>query len=189
MGNAVASDVWRTECPEGQRLHLCCLTSISETSPTPCPLNVVMLMTWPSCFPTSVGVRWKRSFLWICKELLNTYLHGGSGWAQPKLHALRSTWIIGNPAVSWRSPSIVPPSPTPKLQLTSESRLTANSPSGNTWKPSVAKSEPVIASYASWLAQPGVPMPLFCELQRWAWSTVLRNTPPQLGAGAPTLKS
>jgi len=29
-------------------------------------------------FSTSVGVRWKRSFLWICKELLNTYLHGGS---------------------------------------------------------------------------------------------------------------
>jgi len=47
--------------------------------PTPCPPNMVMLMTWSSCFPTSVGVRRKRSFLWICKELLNTYLRGGSG--------------------------------------------------------------------------------------------------------------
>jgi len=33
---------------------------------------------------------------------------GGSGWARPKLHALHSTWIIGNPAVSLRSPSMVP---------------------------------------------------------------------------------
>jgi len=98
MGNAVASDVCRTECPKGQRLHLCCLTSISLTSPILGLLNLAMLMTWPFCFPTSVGVRWKGSFLWICKELLNTYLHGGSGWAQPKLNALRFTWIIGNPS-------------------------------------------------------------------------------------------
>jgi len=27
---------------------------------------------WPSCFPTSVGMRWKKSFLWICKELLSS---------------------------------------------------------------------------------------------------------------------
>ena len=54
MGNAVASDVWRTECPKGQRLHLCCLTSISVTSPTPCPPNMTMLMTWPSCFPRAL---------------------------------------------------------------------------------------------------------------------------------------
>ena len=58
--------------------------------------------------------------------------------------------------------------------------------SSNTWKAYVAKSEPVIASYASWLAQHAVLTPLFCELQRWAWSTVPRNTPPQLGAAAPT---
>jgi len=85
------------------------------------------------------------------------------------------------------SPSTVPPSPTSKFQLTLESRLTANSPSGNTWKASVAILEPVIASLAFWLAW--VPTPLFCELQRWAWSAVPRNTPPQLGAAAPTLKS
>jgi len=90
--------------------------------------------------------------------------------------------------VSLRLPSTVTPSPTPKLQLTSESCLTANSPSGNAWKAS-SKLERVIASYASWLAQPGVPTPLFCELQRWAWSTVLRKKPPQLGAAALTLKS
>jgi len=53
----------------------------------------------------------------------------------------------------------------------------------------VAKSEPVIASYASWMAQHRVPTPLLCELQRWSWSTVPRNTPPQLGAAAPTLRS
>ena len=70
MGNAVASNVWGMECPKCQRLHLCCLISISVTSPTPCPPNMAMLMTWPSClmtcFPTSVGVRWKRSFLSLC---------------------------------------------------------------------------------------------------------------------------
>ena len=88
---------------KGQRLHLCFLTSITVTSPTPCPPNMAMLMTWPSCFLTSVGMRWKRSFLWICKELLITYLHGGSGWAQPKPHTLRSIWIIRNPAVSLQS--------------------------------------------------------------------------------------
>jgi len=100
MGNAASFDVWRTECLKGQRLHLCFLTSITVTSPTPCLLNMAMLMTGSSCFLTSVGMRWKRSFLWICKELLITYLRGGSGWAQPKPHALRSTWIIRNPAVS-----------------------------------------------------------------------------------------
>ena len=51
------------------------------------------------------------------------------------------------------------------------------------------KSEPVIAAYVSWLAQDGVPTPLLHELQRWAWSTVLGNTPPQLDAAAPTLRS
>ena len=151
----------------------------------PCPLDMAMLMTWPSCFLTSVGMRWKKSFLWICKELLITYLHGGSGWARPKLHALRSSWIIGNPALSLRSPSTVPPSATPRIQHTMESRLIANSPSGNTWKASVAKSEPVIACYVSWLAQRGVPTPLLCELQRWPWSTVPWNTPHQLGAADP----
>jgi len=68
-----------------------------------------------------------------------------------------------------------------------ESCLIANSPSGNTWKVSLAKSEPAIASYVYWLAQHGVPTPRFYELQRWPWSTVPRNTPPQLGATAPTL--
>ena len=188
-GNAAASDVWRTECLRGQRLHLCCLTSRAVTSPTPWQPNMTMLMTGPSCFPKSVGMRWKKSFLWICKELLSAYLHGGSGWAQPKLHALRSTWIIGNPAVGLRSPSTVPPSPASKLQLTLESHLIASSPSSNASKVSVAKSEPVIACCVSWLAQHGVPTPLFCELQLWAWSTVPRNTPPQLGAAAPTRKS
>jgi len=83
--------------------------------PDTCPLNMAMLMAWPSCFPTCVGMKWKKSFLWISKELLSTYLHGHSGWEQPKLHALHSTRIIGNPAESLRSPSTVPPSPTPKL--------------------------------------------------------------------------
>jgi len=36
-----------------------------------------------------------------------------------------------------------------------------------------ASSEPVIASYVSWLAQHVVPTPLFCELQ--PWSAVPRN--------------
>jgi len=36
MDNAAASADWRTECPKGQRSHLCFLTSISTTSPTPC---------------------------------------------------------------------------------------------------------------------------------------------------------
>jgi len=135
MGNAAVSDVWRMECLKGQRLHLIFLISVSATSPTPCPLNMAMLMTWPSCFFTSVGMRWKKSFLWICKVLLSTYLHGGSGWARPKLNALRSIWIIGNPAVSSRSPSTVPPSPSPKLQLTLESRLIANSPSATLERP------------------------------------------------------
>jgi len=31
----------------------------------------------------------------------------------------------------------------------------------------------------------GVLTPLFCELQRWGWSTVPQNMPPQLGAAAP----
>jgi len=79
--------------------------------------------------------------------------------------------------------------PTPRIQLNLESRLTANSPSGNTWKASVAKLEPVIDSYAFWLSQHGVLTPLFCELQRWTWSTVPQNMPPQLGAAAPILKS
>jgi len=96
---------------------------------------MAMLITWPPCFLTNVGMRWNKSFLYICKESLFTYLHGGSGWARPKVHALRYTWTIGNPAVSLRSPSMVPPSPTPKTQLALESRLTANSPSGNTWLP------------------------------------------------------
>jgi len=34
-----------------------------------------------------------------------------------------------------------------------------------------------------------VTTPLFCELQRWPWSAVPRNTPPQLGAVAPTPSS
>jgi len=56
-----------------------------------------------------------------------------------------------------RGPLFAHPCPTPKLQLTLESRLTANSPSGNTWKASVAKSELVTDYYASLLAQPGWP--------------------------------
>jgi len=96
---------------------------------------------------------------------------------------------IGNPAVSLRSPSMVPLSPTRRIQLTLESCLTANSPSGNTWKAYVAKSEPVIAFHVSWLAQHGVSTPLFCEPQRWPWSTVPRNTPPQLGVVAPIPRS
>ena len=53
------------------------------------------------------------------QKLLICYLHRGSGWTRPKLHALRSTWTIGNPAVSLRSPWMVPLSPTvhPKSNL------------------------------------------------------------------------
>ena len=65
--------------PQGQRLHLCCLTSISVTSPRPCPPNIAMLMTRPSCFLTSVGMMCRKSFLWIRKESLITFLRGGSG--------------------------------------------------------------------------------------------------------------
>ena len=68
--------------PQGQRLHLCCLTSISVTSPRPCPPNIAMLMTRPSCFLTSVGMMCRKSFLWIRKESLITFLRGGSGWAR-----------------------------------------------------------------------------------------------------------
>jgi len=54
--------------------------------------------------------------------------------------------------------------PYTRNQLTLEPRLIVNSPSDNTWKASVAKSDPVIASYIYWLAQHGVPTPLFCEI-------------------------
>ena len=45
MGNAVASDVWRTECFKGQRLHLCCLTSISV--PSRHRVHPIWLCWWP----------------------------------------------------------------------------------------------------------------------------------------------
>jgi len=66
--------VWRTESPNGLLLHPCCLIFILVTSLTSCPPNMAMLMIWPSWFLTSVGMRWKKSCLWICKELLSTYM-------------------------------------------------------------------------------------------------------------------
>ena len=147
MGNAAASDVWRTECLKCQRSHLCFLTSISVTSPTPCPLSGyaddLALLFSHKCWNEVEDV------LSLDMQRIAAYL---SAW-KLRLSTAKTTCTVfhlnnRNPAVNLRSPSMVglPPSPTGRIQFTSESRLTANSPSGNTWKASVAKPEPVIAS-------------------------------------------
>ena len=118
---------------------------------------MAMMMTWPYCFPSSGGMRWKKFSLWICKELLSTYLHGGSGWAQPKLRALCSTWIVGNPGEACGHRQRYHHPLHPNSNLPWSHALIASSPSSTAWKASVEKSEPVISCYVSWLAQHGAP--------------------------------
>ena len=77
MGNAAASDVWRTECPKDQCLHLCCLTSISVTSLAPCPSSIAMLIPGPPVFPQVLEWGGKNPFFGYAKNCWVAYL---SAW-------------------------------------------------------------------------------------------------------------
>jgi len=180
MGSAAASDVWRTGCPRvNAMIFNIYISDIPHTVFTDYGY-VDDLAQCPSCFPTSVGIRCKKCFLWISKELLIAYLQGGSGWTAKTICTafdLNNRESISKLAVTVHGTTIPY---TYRIQLTLQARLIANSPSGNIWKASLSKSKHVIVSYVSWLAQHELPTPLFCELPRWPWSTVPRNMPPQL---------